>query len=184
MRELNQFNKIVLEKFASRQAYANIKGHYIPIVMGNISDESVMDVEKRKYYIQSYEFIMLGFLIDENEFTVSPAVSRVIQIVEPDLKSKSKKEKFNPYDIKTEPIIVDYNFEVGITEQSHTFDYTCNLSLFQETNIDDYDVYINDMYYGNNITPIQVNTNDVVKIQVNKSDSNLSSLVTFQVYFI
>ena len=43
MRELNEFNKIVLEKFASRQAYRNIKGHYIPIIQGNISDESVMD---------------------------------------------------------------------------------------------------------------------------------------------
>ena len=70
MRELNQFNKIIIEKFSSRQAYRVIKGHYIPIIMGNISDESVMDLEKRKYYIQSYEFTMLGFLIDENEFEV------------------------------------------------------------------------------------------------------------------
>ena len=64
MRELNQFNKIVLEKFASRQAYTSIKGHYIPVVMGDISDESVMDIEKRKYYVQSYTFTLLGFLID------------------------------------------------------------------------------------------------------------------------
>ena len=70
MRELNEFNKIVLGKFASKQAYTNIKGHYIPIVQGNISDESVNDLEKRKYYIQTYEFTMLGFLIDEDEFEV------------------------------------------------------------------------------------------------------------------
>jgi hypothetical protein len=82
MRELNQFNKNVIEKFASRQAYQVIKGHYIPIVQGNISDESVMDIEKRKYYVQSYEFTMLGFLIDEDEFEVSPAISRVLQVVE------------------------------------------------------------------------------------------------------
>ena len=68
MRELNKLNQVILEKFASRQAYAVIKGHYIPIVMGGITDESVVDVEKRKYYIQSYEFTMLGFLIDEDEF--------------------------------------------------------------------------------------------------------------------
>jgi hypothetical protein len=66
MRELNAFNKIVIEKFSSLQAYQIIKGHYIPIKMTNITDESVMDVEKRKYYIQSYEFLMMGFLIDEN----------------------------------------------------------------------------------------------------------------------
>ena len=82
MRELNEFNKNVLEMFASRQAYTTIKGHYIPIIAGAISDESVMDIEKRKYYIQSYEFTMLGFLIDENEFEVSPAITRVLQVVE------------------------------------------------------------------------------------------------------
>ena len=65
MRELNKLNQIVLEKFSSRQSYRNIKGHYIPIIMDSISDESVMDVEKRKYYIQNYTFVMLGFLIDE-----------------------------------------------------------------------------------------------------------------------
>jgi hypothetical protein len=48
MRELNKLNQIILEKFASRQAYRNIKGHYIPIVMNDVSDESVMEVEKRK----------------------------------------------------------------------------------------------------------------------------------------
>ena len=98
MREINKFNKIILEKFASRQAYQVIKGHYIPIVMGDISDESVMDVEKRKYYIQSYSFTMLGFLIDEEEFEVSPAISRTLQLNETESKDvrRQKKRNSNP----------------------------------------------------------------------------------------
>ena len=82
MRELNEFNKNILEMFSSRQAYTTIKGHYIPIIMNNITDESVMNIDKRKYYIQSYDFTMLGFLIDENEFEVAPAVSRVLTVIE------------------------------------------------------------------------------------------------------
>ena len=61
--------------------------------MGNMSDESVMDVEKRKYYIQTYEFIMLGFLIDETQFEVSPAISRILQVVEVDQKVRKGKQK-------------------------------------------------------------------------------------------
>jgi hypothetical protein len=96
IRELNQFNKTVLQKFSSRQAYSQIKGHYIPIVWDNISDESVMDLEKRKYYIQSYDFTMMGFLIDEDEFEVKPAINRVLQLIETDTKKvKSKKIKKN-----------------------------------------------------------------------------------------
>ena len=93
MRELNQFNKNVLQKFSSRQSYAVIKGHYIPIIWDSVSDESVMDIEKRKYYIQTYEFTMMGFLMDEDEFEVKPAVSRVLQLYEVSEGSKKKEKK-------------------------------------------------------------------------------------------
>ncbi len=45
MRELNEFNKNVIQTFASRQAYRQINGHYIPIIMGAISDESVVEIQ-------------------------------------------------------------------------------------------------------------------------------------------
>jgi hypothetical protein len=76
MRELNELNKNVLQKFSSRQAYTFIKGQYVPIILQNISDESVVDLDKRKYYVQSYDFLMMGYLIDEEEFEIKPAISR------------------------------------------------------------------------------------------------------------
>jgi hypothetical protein len=44
MRELNKFNQNVITKFSSKQAYQVIKGHYIPIIRGSITDESVLDL--------------------------------------------------------------------------------------------------------------------------------------------
>ena len=82
MRELNTFNKNVLQTFSSRQAYTFIKGQYVPIIMNNLTDESVMDIEKRQFYMQSYDFTMLGYLIDEEEFEVKPAVARVVELFE------------------------------------------------------------------------------------------------------
>ena len=184
MRELNEFNRIVLEKFASRQAYANIKGHYIPIVMNDISDESVMEIEKRKYYIQSYGFTMLGFLIDENEFTVSPAVSRIFQVIEPDLKTKKTKknrENIIPENKLDNPITTTFSYSVSSIQQSKTFEYNCNLNYIVDTNVGDYDVFINDMYYGNTVQSIQLNTNDVVKIIINKIDPASTAELTFNV---
>ena len=184
MRELNEFNRIVLEKFASRQAYANIKGHYIPIVMNDISDESVMEIEKRKYYIQSYGFTMLGFLIDENEFTVSPAVSRIFQVIEPDLKTKKRKknrENIIPENKLDNPITTTFSYSVSTIQQSKTFEYNCNLNYIVDTNVGDYDVFINDMYYGNTVQSIQLNTNDVVKIIINKIDPASTAELTFNV---
>jgi hypothetical protein len=76
-RDLNKFNKIVLQKFSSRQAYTSVKGHYIPIILEGIEDNSPIDtIDGRRFYIQNYKFIMLGILIDSEEFEVKPAISR------------------------------------------------------------------------------------------------------------
>jgi hypothetical protein len=174
MRELNQFNKNILEMFASRQAYAVIKGHYIPIVMGNISDESVMDIAKRKYYVQSYEFTMLGFLIDENEFEVSPAVSRILQVVEFDTQSRQKQKRIVA---DNKSVDMDILFVTGNNTITEVFEYTTDSFISGTENVDSYDVFINNDYYGSDINEIQINTNDVVRFVVTKTDSNLDSII-------
>ena len=174
MRELNQFNKNILEMFASRQAYTVIKGHYIPIVMGNISDESVMDITKRKYYVQSYEFTMLGFLIDENEFEVSPAVSRILQVVEFDTTSRVKQKKIG---IDNKSVDMDILFIVGNNIITEIFEYTTNSSITSTDNVDTYDVFINNDYYGSDINEIQINTNDVVRFVVTKTDNTQEAII-------
>jgi len=176
MRELNSFNKNVIEMFASKQAYTVIKGHYIPIVMGNISDESVFDLEKRKYYVQSYEFILLGFLIDEDEFEVSPAISRVLQVVEFETQTTRKQPKKLSNPAST---TLDVLFVVGNNIITQIFDYTVDLNLGDSDNVESFEVYINNDYYGIDIEQIQLNTNDTLKLIVVKNDNDKDSTIKF-----
>ena len=169
MRELNKFNQIILEKFSSRQAYQNIKGHYIPIVNDEITDESVLDLEKRKVYIQKYSFTMLGFLIDEDEFEVQPAVTRIFQMYEVDTQIKKKRQKREEPNIPSDYIPT---YPSGVTESIQTFEYTVNLTLGETTNVDNFSVYINGDYYGDNIEFIQINTNDILRIVVIKPNES------------
>lgn len=82
-RDLNKLNQIVLRKFASRQAYTTVKGHYIPIILEKVEDNSPIDqIDGRRYYLQNYQFTMLGFLIDQDEFEVKPAISRMFLMTE------------------------------------------------------------------------------------------------------
>ena len=175
MRELNKLNQVILEKFASRQAYAVIKGHYIPIVMGNITDESVMEVEKRKYYIQSYEFTMLGFLIDEDEFEVSPAITRLLQVVEFDLTTTKRGKKISV----EEGVGSQALFIVGTTTLSQLFSYVVDIKIGDTINIDSFDVYINDDYYGSDLELIQINSGDVLRLNIVKKDNSLESSIQF-----
>jgi hypothetical protein len=83
MRDLNRFNKIVLQRFASRQAYTVIKGHYIPIIFEKNTDVSPLEnLDQRRFYVQTYSFILLGLLIDAEEFEIKPAVNRVLLMTE------------------------------------------------------------------------------------------------------
>ena len=83
LRDINLFNKKILQKFSSRQSYTTVKGHYIPIILERIEDSSPMDsLDNRRFYIQNYSFLMLGFLIDDEEFEVKPAISRLFLLNE------------------------------------------------------------------------------------------------------
>ena len=176
MRELNKFNQIVIEKFASRQAYQVIKGHYIPIINDDVSDESVMDMEKRKFYIQKYSFTMLGFLIDEDEFEIKPALTRVFQIYETDTKVKRKKLK---KEVPPTPGTSLFQYPVGNIVVERTYDYVLNLHYVSDKNVDDYQVFINDDFYGVDITEIQINNGDVVRIIISKLDNTQPSEIIF-----
>ena len=176
MRELNSFNKNVIENFASRQAYTIIKGHYIPITLDEVNDESVMDMEKRKYYIQTYNFTLQGFLIDEDEFEVKPAVSRMLTFIDTSPKKK-KSKKPNNVTQNTNLIKKQVYLPISVTSNTETYEYTCNISVESTKNISSYEIFINNLYYGSNISntingKIQVNTNDSLRFDIVKTDSN------------
>lgn len=92
-RDLNKFNQIILQKFTSRQAYTTVKGHYVPIVLDNIEDNTPVDLDSRRFYVQNYKFTLLGFIIDDEEFEVKPAVSRLFLMNE-FIKSNNFEKKY------------------------------------------------------------------------------------------
>lgn len=175
MRHLNEFNKLVLQKFSSRQSYTFVKGHYVPLILNNVSDESVLDIEKRKYYIQNYEFLMMGFLIDEKEFEVLPAITRALTLYEVETGNKSrrvKKEPSNPQNFD-----FDILFREGVTQLSEVYNYTADISILETENVRDYSIYINNDFVGDDVSLIQINTNDTLKLVVNKIDDNKKSIL-------
>ena len=177
MRELNELNKIVMQKFSSRQAYTFIKGQYVPIVLNNISDESQMTIDSRKYYIQNYEFTMLGYLIDEDEFEVKPAIQRVTQLMEVETSTRSRRRNSaeNPDEFN-----FNFLYVSGTTSLNDRIDFTANMNFVSSNNINTYDVYINGDYYGADVQIIQITTNDTLRIDVTKTDNTREGNILFE----
>lgn len=115
--DLNRFNKIFLQKFSSRQSYTQIKGHYMPITLENISDNSPIDtIDGRRYYSQTYTLMMCGLLIDSDEFEMTPAINRSLLVSEiVDSKPMKQIHITESIEYKTITIIADGNQTVFST---------------------------------------------------------------------
>jgi hypothetical protein len=54
------------------------------------------------------------------------------------------------------------------------------MTLLSTDNIDSFDVYINNDYYGSDLQVIEISTNDILRIDVTKNDDTQESTVLFE----
>lgn len=178
MRELNELNKVVMQTFASRQAYTFIKGQYVPIILNNVGDASQLNMDARKYYVGTYDFTMLGYLIDEDEFQVKPAISRSVLVYELDtslLKKKREKVPSNP-----DEFLSNFKYVVGNSILSEIIEFTADMTVLGSENVSSYDVYINNDYFGTDVNLIQITTNDILRIEIVKQNNMEESNIKFE----
>ena len=83
--------------------------------------------------------------------------------------------------LNTNPNIYDstYVFPSGVTEMTKTFELNVNVSLQSDINVSDYDVYVNNNYYGQSLLTIELNSGDSLKLVVTKEDNSKSSELVF-----
>ena len=181
MRELNKFNKTVMQKFTSRQAYTFVKGHYIPIVLTTLGDESVIDTEDRRYYQQNYTFQLQGFLIDEDEFEVKPAITRSLLFFDTNTSHKRlgegspsivNQKKMNIYNNNKFRRKVD--FTTVETTQTISYAYKALIDLVRSDNVDSVSYTINGTTTQGKV---QVSIGDVLVVTVVKSGVGTAQVV-------
>jgi len=173
MRELNTFNKVTLQKFTSRQAYTFVKGHYIPIIMQSIGDESKIDTEERRYYQQSYQFQLQGFLLDEEEFEVKPAINRSLVLYGFDEKNR-RKERKNIGEKNPDKVRTVIEFDAVTTVKTIDYVYNNNITIMRTSNIDSVTFSIGSVILD---TPVLVSGGDKLTITIVKTNAGTSKLI-------
>ena len=145
MRDLNKLNVKVHHAFQSIQAYVRVNGHPMPITLKSIGDESnIDDFNKRRFYVQPFEMLLAGYILDEDQFKIIPAVNRMMAVLEIDENPvqpfiKVKAEKGNnriTWDIIYKPRI----------EPEFSF-------------VSEYDIKITDLTGIENITNVEITVN-------------------------
>lgn len=67
---LNRFNLMMNNKFKAIDCYIRPNGHFIPMKLNDISDESEYSIDNRQYYSQSYNITVMAYIMPEDSFKV------------------------------------------------------------------------------------------------------------------
>lgn len=103
--DLNPALEKFLHEFNSIQKYLNVKGHAMPAKNEGITDESVTELEERKMFITSFEILVQGYILDENDFERVSTIERsVISVTESGGDTKQLMDTSHDPDDESDPI--------------------------------------------------------------------------------
>jgi hypothetical protein len=149
-------------------------------MLESIGDESqINDLNGKRYYVQSYEMKLMGYLVDTEEFEVKPAINRVFVTTE--LESKKIKPvarfiKDDTEDDKTIKCVIQF-LPGSPTSIKFNTDNKTNFTTVETENITTYTIYRN----GDVVSlPFTVEATDDVQITIVKTDSNKISEITLR----
>lgn len=73
---LNEFNMLVQSIFKAKQYYLRPNGHYIPLMLEEVSDETTYGVDERKFFIQTYTIKALAYIIRQEDIEIQKIPKR------------------------------------------------------------------------------------------------------------
>ena len=129
--------------------------------------------------VPTYEFTMMGFLIDEDEFEVSPAVSRVVTLLGGEGRSSKDNSEVS---LKSK-----WEYDPASTSVTRTYVTKVDLKTIRTSNVDISGVTIS-IDTGNGVfipinyptLPAMVNPNDLVKVEIIKVNPINPAWIMFQ----
>lgn len=180
MRDLNKFNIKIQQEFNAIQRYIRVNGHPMPLLLESIGDESnIDDFENRRFYVQPYEIRLEGYILDEDQFEVIPAVNRALVMAE--VSEGRIIPEFNYIvDEKVGEVLYDFTFKPNARLELG-FKVNANI-MFDEildvTNLTNILIRVNgvDKFNGLNFTnPLYLKTNDHIYIKVTRANNSTAS---------
>jgi len=171
MSDLNILNSKMHLKYQSIQHYINIKGHPIPTVLEEVGDESpIEDFENRRFYVQLFEILMMGYILNEDDYEVVPAFNRAVllnELVEGRVLPRFKTSKDGA------STVYEFIFKCE-TINDFNFTATQNIDFYAVTdakNIDCIDYYVNNVKLD---LPFSIVSGDSVYIVIERDSNNES----------
>lgn len=191
---LNEFNSLVHSKFCSIQAYIFPNDHPMPMKLTNVSDESDYTADDRKYFAQTFDIQLSGYILREEDFE-----EKLVPVMNVSCLSVEGSNERRPQ-VEIEDVVDDeppcwvspeeryYNQPVKITmtyavcdEDRRAFEIDCNVNLFKIslTNVRAYRIKVNDekVEFGEGLS---LSVGDVVDVKIARVNKMKEAVVIFE----
>ena len=174
---LNDFNIMMNDKFKSINCYIRPNGHFIPMKINDISDESEYDINDRTYYSQSFSITVMAYIMPKDSFKIEEIPEMRFIGYEGDTQYKSYadiiecEENIKEYDYK--PINLRIHFGVCSSKYQFVIDEFFHAKSIKLTNIRYYKIFVNDVEVSLDEN-FEVRKNDIIRF------SNVIKYKTFE----
>lgn len=169
---LNELNNIVIDKFKSKQSYIVVNGHYMPVILEDIGDESDYELDQRKIFIQNFQLKVSGYIINESDIIFEENIVRTMVSIETDYR---KPKVISPMTDKN--IIIEFPVK-GKKIISFKADRNFNISSINTTNVLSYDLYLNNIIVNDIINILTIKKYDKILVKISKISRNQLSTIT------
>ena len=185
---LNEFNLMMNDKFKSIQCYIRPNGHFIPMILNDISDESEYSIDNRQYYSQTYNITVKAYIITEDDYIIEERPEVRFFGYEGDKATYADIEElpacFYPDDSRYEyiPINLSINFDICKNSYKFTIDTDFQAKNLILENVRSFRIFVNDEETKVDEN-FKVKENDIIHIKgLIRNNSFQSSLIKIEGY--
>lgn len=162
--QINVFNEAVINLFRSLQHYINPNGHYMPLKIDQINDETEYAIDNRKIYIQSISLVLYGYVIPKASYKIEKFPKRTFIGTAYDKNYLKPHVDVEDIDDSKSTLVID--FRANVDKSEFTFDDNMKIDYVETDNIRDFKIYLNEKkipYLKNDIS----DNEDVMKKKYN-----------------
>lgn len=180
---INKFNSKINDLFKARQYYIRPNGHYVPMVIVEINDETEYGIGDRKFYVQSIIIKAMAYIIDDNDFKVEKKPKTLSLFLEGEHKRPKPTITIdeNENNIENKSLDMTIDFEEWHDKVEFTMDGEMVITETKQYNIRSMRVFINGtMIYTNK--GFRLHDGDNVRVKIYHYDVTDKSQIVFSGY--
>lgn len=164
---LNVFNQKLNKIFSARQYYIRPNGHYIPMILDEISDETSYSITDRKFYVQTATVKLMAYIIESEDFEVKKYPKRIKTVTDGDEFRKNAPcvEIEEDEGLKNKTINVNITFKPYHGKVEFVFDTEMKVNNIVTDNARNIRMMVNDDLYFIE-KPFRLHENDRIRIQI------------------